>query len=275
MQTSALLISSSDSMESSTITSKNLNSLPGSWRCIISYLLSLSWRPLSISWAFLLPNVADFTTPSFLFPFLILVFPISFLHLSYLLCSHLISLIYSRLSSLSLPFHLSSLLFSSPLIIAPISVTSLQQPSYRWDLVQCWNFFLAHIWLLSSLLFSSYHSSHLCHKPSTTLLPMRFSTVLKLLLGARLTAQSLISSALLPTSSRCSALSTKRVVVIGGGAAGRFSAIECAKVFSERKSNAKELFNCIFAYFSWQVLRDNVMSLYPLLTGLYFWRVYI
>lgn len=68
---------------------------------------------------------------------------------------------------------------------------------------------------------------------------MKFSSMLKLLLGTHLTAQSLISSALLSTSNRRSALSTKRVVVIGGGAAGYFSAIECAKVLSESQSNAK------------------------------------
>ena len=68
---------------------------------------------------------------------------------------------------------------------------------------------------------------------------MKFTTMFQLLLGTHLTTRSLISSALLSTSTRRSALSTKRVVVIGGGAAGYFSAIECAKLLSESQSNAK------------------------------------
>ena len=68
---------------------------------------------------------------------------------------------------------------------------------------------------------------------------MKYTPMLQLLLGTHLTTRSLISSAPLSTSTRRSALSTKRVVVIGGGAAGYFSAIECAKLLSEGQSNAK------------------------------------
>ena len=64
--------------------------------------------------------------------------------------------------------------------------------------------------------------------------------MLKLLLGTHLTAHSFVSSAPLSSSSMRPVQSVKRVVVIGGGAAGYFSAIECAKLLSESQKKGKE-----------------------------------
>jgi hypothetical protein len=60
---------------------------------------------------------------------------------------------------------------------------------------------------------------------------MNLSFMLKLLLGTTLTTRSLVYSSS-PLSTRST---TKRIVVIGGGAAGYFSAIECARQISENK----------------------------------------
>ena len=55
-----------------------------------------------------------------------------------------------------------------------------------------------------------------------------------------MTAHSLISSAPYSSSSIKNSQSCKRVVVIGGGAAGYFSAIECAKLLCESQAKGKE-----------------------------------
>ena len=63
--------------------------------------------------------------------------------------------------------------------------------------------------------------------------------MLRVLLGTHITAQGILYGAKLSTSATRSAQSTKTVVVIGGGAAGYFSAIECAKLLSESQKKAK------------------------------------
>ena len=62
----------------------------------------------------------------------------------------------------------------------------------------------------------------------------------KIMLGTHLAAHSFINCAPFSSSSIKSAPSCKRVVVIGGGAAGYFSAIECAKVLSESQAKGKD-----------------------------------
>ena len=69
---------------------------------------------------------------------------------------------------------------------------------------------------------------------------MKLIVMLKFLLGTHLTAQSFVTSAPLSSSSIRAAQSVKRVVVIGGGAAGYFSAIECAKLLSESQKKGKD-----------------------------------
>ena len=69
---------------------------------------------------------------------------------------------------------------------------------------------------------------------------MKFISMLKIMLGTHLAAHSFINCAPFSSSSIKSAPSCKRVVVIGGGAAGYFSAIECAKVLSESQAKGKD-----------------------------------
>ena len=68
---------------------------------------------------------------------------------------------------------------------------------------------------------------------------MYFATMLKVLLGTHITAHSILYGAKLSTSTTKCALNTKTIVVIGGGAAGYFSAIECAKLLSESQKSIK------------------------------------
>ena len=70
-------------------------------------------------------------------------------------------------------------------------------------------------------------------------LPMYFATMLKVLLGTHITAHSILHGAKLSTSTTKCSPNTKIIVVIGGGAAGYFSAIECAKLLSESQRNIK------------------------------------
>ena len=68
---------------------------------------------------------------------------------------------------------------------------------------------------------------------------MKFVTMLKVLLGTHMTTQSVLYGAKLSSSTARSAQGTKTIVVIGGGAAGYFSAIECAKLLSESQKKVK------------------------------------
>ena len=68
---------------------------------------------------------------------------------------------------------------------------------------------------------------------------MKFITMLKVLLGTHMTAQSILYGAKLSSSTGRSVQGTKTIVVIGGGAAGYFSAIECAKLLSESQKKVK------------------------------------
>lgn len=69
---------------------------------------------------------------------------------------------------------------------------------------------------------------------------MKLVNMLKLLLGTHLTAHRLISGAPRSTAVKL-VTSIKRVVVVGGGAAGYFSAIECAKLISESQKEARNV----------------------------------
>ena len=68
---------------------------------------------------------------------------------------------------------------------------------------------------------------------------MNFVIMLKVLLGTHITAHSILFAAKLSTSTTRNAPNTKTIVVIGGGAAGYFSAIECAKLLSESQKNIR------------------------------------
>jgi NADH dehydrogenase FAD-containing subunit len=68
---------------------------------------------------------------------------------------------------------------------------------------------------------------------------MKIITMLRVLLGTHITARSILYGAKLSTSAARSAQNTKTIVVIGGGAAGYFSAIECAKLLSESQKKVK------------------------------------
>jgi NADH dehydrogenase FAD-containing subunit len=71
---------------------------------------------------------------------------------------------------------------------------------------------------------------------------MKFNIVLRMLIATHLTTQSFIRSAKLSSLRRVTRVPTelKRVVVVGGGAAGYFSAIECAKLLSESQEKNGE-----------------------------------
>lgn len=69
---------------------------------------------------------------------------------------------------------------------------------------------------------------------------MNLTIMLRVLLATHLTTQSFIRCAKLSSLRRVPTESIKRVVVVGGGAAGYFSAIECAKLLSESQEKEKK-----------------------------------
>ena len=101
---------------------------------------------------------------------------------------------------------------------------------------------------------------------------MKLISMFKLLLGTHLTAHSFINCAPFSSSSIKSAPSCKRVVVIGGGAAGYFSAIECAKVLNESQAKGKDSRNIRYEVIELRL--NNKSNQISIVDHKYFWLCY-